>query len=237
MSLSRHSSFGGQAPLLRSGDLNGDDNNNINGNGIFDAASHGVNDGRGAAKGTGSPSNEINEDDIPIEQIRRYEDFSTVDWIQDSLRERDLRHASNSGPDSSTTFGRINDRMRNVHGIVGYLWRAFAQLVSEGQNWVVVTLVGLGIGVNAALISIITVWLSDIKMGHCTNGWWLSRKFCCLELAGEGEVCAEWVRWGGIEPFGYLVYVTVAVSPFLAFSTTSHSAPRRRVSLRLPSVH
>lgn len=100
--------------------------------------------------------------------------------------------------------------MRNVHGLVGYLWRLFASLASEGQTWVVVTLVGIGIGVNAALISIITVWLSDIKMGYCTTGWWLSRKFCCLELADEGELCAEWRNWGGIEPFRYVAYVLFA---------------------------
>lgn len=56
-----------------------------------------------------------------------------------------------------------------------------------------------------------TVWLSDIKMGYCTTGWWLSQKFCCLEVSEEGEGCAEWRNWGGIEPFRYFFYIVFAV--------------------------
>jgi chloride channel 3/4/5 len=71
---------------------------------------------------------------------------------------------------------------------------------------------GVGIGISAALISVITVWLSDMKMGYCTTGWWLSQKFCCLEVADEGEGCAEWRNWGGVEPFRWIFYILFAVS-------------------------
>jgi len=70
----------------------------------------------------------------------------------------------------------------------------------------------VGIGISAALISVITVWLSDMKMGYCTTGWWLSQKFCCLEVADEGEGCAEWRNWGGVEPFRWIFYILFAVS-------------------------
>lgn len=70
---------------------------------------------------------------------------------------------------------------------------------------------GVGIGLNAALISIITAWLSDIKLGYCTTGWWLSQKFCCLELSDEGTGCEEWRNWGGIEPFRYIAFILFAV--------------------------
>jgi chloride channel 3/4/5 len=62
-----------------------------------------------------------------------------------------------------------------------------------------------------ALISITSVWLSDIKLGYCTTGWWLNRKFCCLEVSDEGEGCAEWRNWGGVEPFRYMAYIFFAV--------------------------
>lgn len=61
-------------------------------------------------------------------------------------------------------------------------------------------------------MSIITVWLSDMKMGYCKTGWWLSQKFCCLELADEGEGCEEWRNWGGVEPFRWFAYIFFAVS-------------------------
>lgn len=145
------------------------------------------------------------EDASQIEEIRRYEDFSTVDWIEDSLHERDLR--SKNLPKDPTSF---SGRMSNVPGIVGYLYRALAQLGEEGEGWVVVTLVGILIGLNAALISIVTAWLSDMKLGYCSTGWWLSQKFCCAEISAEGAACEEWRSWGGIEPFQYIAYVLFA---------------------------
>lgn len=119
--------------------------------------------------------------------------------------------------------------MHNLSGVIGMIYRFFARMLEEGQTWVVFGLVGkslsvatgvvkvdvsagIGIGLNAALISIITVWLSDLKMGYCTTGWWLSQKFCCAEVSEEGEACAEWRNWGGIEPFRYMAYIFFAVS-------------------------
>ena len=73
-------------------------------------------------------------------------------------------------------------------------------------------LAGILIGLNAALISIVTAWLSDMKLGYCSTGWWLSQKFCCAEISAEGAACEEWRSWGGIEPFQYIAYVLFAVS-------------------------
>ena len=66
-----------------------------------------------------------------------------------------------------------------------------------------------------AIISITSVWLSDIKMGYCSSGWWLNRKYCCQEVSEEGEMCEEWSTWGGMEPFRYIMYIAYAVSPAL----------------------
>lgn len=63
-----------------------------------------------------------------------------------------------------------------------------------------------------AIISITSVWLSDIKMGYCSSGWWLNKKFCCQEVSEEGELCEEWTTWGGMEPFRYIAYIVYAVS-------------------------
>lgn len=106
----------------------------------------------------------------------------------------------------------------------------------EGQSWVVISLVGewlahlpqdqlrragVFIGLSAALISLITVWLSDMKMGYCATGWWLSQKFCCLELSDEGEGCDEWRNWGGVEPFRWIFYIIFAVG---YMSCSQHTA-------------
>lgn len=75
-----------------------------------------------------------------------------------------------------------------------------------------IDVVGIGIGVTAALMSIMTSWLTDMKLGYCTTGWWLTQKSCCLEISDEGQGCAEWRNWGAVQPFMWLAYVIVAVS-------------------------
>lgn len=70
---------------------------------------------------------------------------------------------------------------------------------------------GACIGVNAALISIITKWLSDVKMGYCSDGWWLNQQFCCWEIDGEG--CAAWRPWSTVGAARWIIYVIFAVSP------------------------
>lgn len=47
------------------------------------------------------------------------------------------------------------------------------------QGWIVVTLIGAAIGLNAAFLNIITEWLSDIKLGHCKTAFYLNENFCC----------------------------------------------------------
>jgi len=146
-----------------------------------------------------------------------------LDWIQDSLHEQRLRR---KGP---PTRSGVQARLDQMDGVPGALWNALSRILDDGQTWVVISLVGelmawatpeglaahdagVGIGISAALMSIMTVWLSDIKMGYCTTGWWLTQKFCCLEISDEGEACAEWRNWGGVEPFRYLAYILFAVS-------------------------
>ena len=96
------------------------------------------------------------------------------------------------------------------------------------QSWAVVSLVGeftlfrrgsretdagmstgAIIGLNAAIMSIMTPWLSDLKLGYCTQGWWLNRKFCCWEI--EEGFCEDWVSWTAFSGVQWVVYVAFAV--------------------------
>jgi chloride channel 3/4/5 len=72
---------------------------------------------------------------------------------------------------------------------------------------------GIFIGVNAAIISIITEWLSDIKMGYCMDGWWLNSQLCCWEVESDDEFCPSWHLWSTATLARWLIYVMFAVSP------------------------
>ncbi|OZJ04926.1 hypothetical protein BZG36_02653 [Bifiguratus adelaidae] len=111
-----------------------------------------------------------------LEGVRRYEDFTTIDWVQDAIHERKRKHLLQSSKDST--------------------WRSWGELTYEqAQAWIVILLVGAAIGFNSALIAIVTEWASDIKMGYCSTAWWLNQKFCCWGVEEEDGACEMWTFW------------------------------------------
>ncbi|KAI9167180.1 Chloride channel protein [Paramyrothecium foliicola] len=130
-----------------------------------------------------------------IAEIKRYEDFTTIDWVQDAAREQARRKARRHRAAGLYDLGRTNWRYR--------LWASY----DAAQGWIVVTIIGAAIGLNAALLNIVTEWLSDIKMGYCTTGFYLNEKFCCW---GEDNGCDMWHRWSGFEPLNYFIYIIFA---------------------------
>jgi chloride channel 3/4/5 len=103
-----------------------------------------------------------------IAEIKRYEDFTTIDWVQDAAREQLRRKARRK---ERAGFWERGGRLT---------WRGrIAEAYDAGQAWIVVTLVGAAIGLNAAFLNIVTEWLSDIKLGHCETAFYLNENFCC----------------------------------------------------------
>ncbi|EGG08787.1 uncharacterized protein MELLADRAFT_34739, partial [Melampsora larici-populina 98AG31] len=124
-----------------------------------------------------------------------YSDFmrAKTDWVQDAFLERRKRKSESEWTGQSSTLSS---------------W--FSKLYEAAQTWLVLALVGAAIGLNAALISIITAWLSDLKMGYCRQGWWLNQKFCCLGATEEG--CQDWITWTSFLPIRYLAYVFYSIT-------------------------
>ncbi|PFH60277.1 hypothetical protein XA68_11197 [Ophiocordyceps unilateralis] len=133
--------------------------------------------------------------DEAIAEIKRYEDFSTIDWVQDAAREQARRK-----------FRRRRAAGLYVRGRSGWRYRLWASY-DAAQGWIVVTIIGVAIGLNAAFLNIITEWLSDIKTGYCSTAFYLNENFCCW---GEKNGCSHWHRWTGFEPLNYLLYIAFA---------------------------
>ena len=159
--------------------------------------------------GAAAGEHELTEE---IEEIKRYEDFTTIDWVQDAAREQLRRRARRQ--ENAGFFER--------HGRLGWR-RTFKDSYEAGQAWIVVTLVGAAIGLNAGFLNIITEWLSDIKLGYCTTAFYLNENFCCwgaekgrrdYEISREcltRSGCDEWHRWSSIWPVNYLLYFIFSV--------------------------
>lgn len=138
-----------------------------------------------------------------IAEIKRYEDFTTIDWVQDAAREQQRRKARRQ-----QRAGFFEQQ-----GRVG--WRRKAvEAYEAGQGWIVVSLIGAAIGLIAAFLNIVTEWLSDIKLGYCTTAFYLNESFCCW---GAEDGCPEWRRWSTFWPINYLLYIIFA--GLLAFSS------------------
>lgn len=131
-----------------------------------------------------------------IAEIKRYEDFTTIDWVQDAAREQLRRNA------------RRRRRQANVYDNSYVGWRSWAaESYEAAQGWIVVTIIGAAIGLNAAFLNIVTEWLSDIKLGHCKTAFYLNENFCCW---GEDNGCADWQPWTGFGPVNYIIYILFA---------------------------
>lgn len=148
---------------------------------------------------------------VPAGATCTHPQFSTVDWVVDRRRERGkalreeerLQHiAERVQEGGSPTWRRLDAlalRLPYAHAvrrILNALGERLAPVLSTlhapmmaAIDSGIVVLVGVLIGFNMAVISIVTEWASDLKQGYCSTGWWLNKKFCCWEQmdpAGPG---------------------------------------------------
>jgi chloride channel 3/4/5 len=108
-----------------------------------------------------------------------YEDLTTIDWIFEYTKERQ----------------RLRILFANTPGLIGYARR----LLDASHVWLVLIITGVSVGVLAAAIDTVSLWLGDIKSGYCKNGaeggrFYLHREFCCL---GHDDLsqCQDWTTW------------------------------------------
>ncbi|KAM7200074.1 CLC voltage-gated chloride channel protein [Naviculisporaceae sp. PSN 640] len=130
-----------------------------------------------------------------IAKIKRYEDFTTIDWVQDAAREQARRKSRRKKHAGLFDSGQLDWRHR------------VRESYDAAQGWIVVTIIGAAIGLNAAFLNIVTEWLADIKLGYCTTAFYLNENFCCM---GEDNGCADWHRWTPIAPVNYIIYIAFA---------------------------
>jgi chloride channel 3/4/5 len=137
-----------------------------------------------------------------------YEDLTTIDWIYEYTKERQ----------------RLRILYSNTPGLMGYA----RQLLDASHVWLVLVVTGIAVGVLAASIDTVSLWLGDIKGGYCSNGegggrFYLHRGFCCW---GHDDLsqCQDWKTWrqalripsrGGAYTVDFIFFVLYSVSAFL----------------------
>ncbi|KAJ3290936.1 hypothetical protein HDU79_002850 [Rhizoclosmatium sp. JEL0117] len=87
-----------------------------------------------------------------------YPDYSSIDWIHDSLKER--------------------VRVRALRSLPGWLG-ALACTLDSLQGWTLLFLLGLSVGAIASFIDVTETILLSWRDGYCSTNIWDSRELCC----------------------------------------------------------
>lgn len=92
-----------------------------------------------------------------------------------------------------------------------------SQYLYTFKIYFVLVVMGIGAGMIAASLDLQVEWLSDIKFGICTRGWFLTREMCC-KLDEAGDLCPyqEWSSLLAFLPWPFLL--STPVREFLAFT-------------------
>ncbi|BFZ15227.1 hypothetical protein BsWGS_18266 [Bradybaena similaris] len=161
-----------------------------------------------AAAGTGSMTDTL--DDLPP-KFSKYDDFHTIDWLQDIARDR-MRHRH-----------LIKKRKEGC-------WEMIKSAHDAWAGWMCVLLVGVAAGTCAGIIDIGTLWMTDLKEGVCLESFWFNREQCCWSSPtlnstslDDNDGCAQWWSWRNIlgngqsDTSSYLIGYTMYIMWALLF--------------------
>ncbi|BFZ58901.1 glycerol ethanol, ferric requiring protein [Savitreella phatthalungensis] len=150
--------------------------------------------------------------ELETDDVKRYEEFHTIDWIQDAVADYRRKERQLERRDEDADAEQQSVRPLPVTASRSTSTRLRVKtldLLDAGQTWIAVTLAGVVIGLNAAVLSILTEFLGDVKHGYCRRSWYLNKAFCCWGEA-EGAVCSDWTPWSHYFIFNYLFYIGFA---------------------------
>ncbi|KAF9531719.1 Cl-channel protein [Crepidotus variabilis] len=120
---------------------------------------------------------ELTEDGrVPVtyQRTAKYQDGNTIDWLHEEDLERERHHA-----------------LQSQAGTRGVLLPA----LDSAKMWFIVIATGVAIGLAGAWLDVLVKWLSDLREGRCSHGFFYNSNACCTGL-DPGEICHEWQTWG-----------------------------------------
>lgn len=146
--------------------------------------------------------------DMQVPMSRNYyDDFTSIDWVNDTIKESKRQH-----------------QLNKLKG-----WKGnYERLLDKSQGWVLISLIALGFSLVAYLIDRAESTLVDLRRGYCKSNWFLSESMCCLKdptnLSGRLNSCSDWQLWpevfqytpaNDIVELDFILYVLLSI--LLAF--------------------
>ncbi|MCJ1431379.1 hypothetical protein MMC27_000731 [Xylographa pallens] len=132
----------------------------------------------------------------PIGERLPYNDYTTIDWLHDLVKD--------------------SFRFRTIHsqpGIRNSIYSAF----DSCQGWIAAAIIGVLTACVAFAVDVAEATVSDWKTGYCSSNIFSNRETCCtnqspLNIAEElGEDCKAWHTWSFDYTGAFAIYVGFAL--------------------------
>ncbi|KAJ3392558.1 glycerol ethanol, ferric requiring protein [Lobulomyces angularis] len=140
-----------------------------------------------------------------------YENFTTIDWIRDLMRDLRIKKIQNS---------EIKSFKQNFN---------LYNILRTTQPYLLIFCISVATGLCASWIDISAAWLTDIRLGYCSTEWYLGKKICCSGFKDDN--CDDWFDWSyaifGARDITFTIYgvtcatLVVKLSPYAAGSGTA----------------
>lgn len=105
-----------------------------------------------------------------------YDDFTTIDWPRDVVKDSSRRKA-----------------LQLIGGISGKLTRMNDAI----QGWMLITIIGFSFALIVYAVAQVESLLSDLRHGICATGWLKSEHRCCPYSESFG-MCSNWKSWSEV---------------------------------------
>lgn len=155
-----------------------------------------------------------------ISQRDYYDDFTSVDWVKDSIKESQRQHKLNREKGLRGTASRFFDKC---------------------QDWILISLVACLFSLVAFVIDKSERTLIDLKSGYCQTNWLLNESTCCETSESS---CSNWILWSSkfpnnrgtsFLPVEFLIYFSLSI--FLAYLSVKITLTTKTTTSSPSSLH
>ncbi|MCJ1372313.1 hypothetical protein MMC20_003536 [Loxospora ochrophaea] len=132
----------------------------------------------------------------PVGERLPYNDYTTIDWLHDLVKESFRLRSKTS--------------QRGIRG-------RFVAAFDSCQGWIAAALIGVLTACVAFLVDVAEATVSDWKIGYCSSNIFLNRESCCTDRhplgtkGSLGEDCEAWHPWTFNFTGAFGIYVGFAV--------------------------
>lgn len=115
----------------------------------------------------------IRHDQNKVPERTFYDDFTTIDWTRDAIKDSARRKALESLPGARGKLIRWGDNI---------------------QGWIITTIIAFAFALIAFVIDKLEGTLSGFRHGYCSSNWLVPETQCCPKGESFGQ-CKNWVTW------------------------------------------